>query len=87
MDTSPLRIGYCLPLSGALPDPHFVVYMNTKDPTPPQELHSREALAPVSAALNQRREWLVDTPSLRSLVVVRRSPCLNKETQLRGGAF
>ena len=32
---------------------HFVVYMNDKDPTPSQELHSREALAPVFAALNQ----------------------------------
>jgi hypothetical protein len=31
----------------------FVVYMNAKDPTPSQELHSREALAPVFAALNQ----------------------------------
>src|SRR6266853_5981095 len=28
-------------------DTHFVVYMNAKDPTPSQELHSREALAPV----------------------------------------
>jgi hypothetical protein len=27
-------------------DTHFVVYMNAKDPTPSQELHSREALAP-----------------------------------------
>jgi len=33
-------------------DTHFVVYMNAKDPTPSQELHSREALAPVFAALN-----------------------------------
>ena len=32
---------------------HFVVYMNAKDPKPSQELHSREALAPVFAALNQ----------------------------------
>ena len=32
---------------------HFVVYMKAKDPTPSQELHSREALAPVFAALNQ----------------------------------
>src|SRR5712675_1978769 len=32
---------------------HFVVYMNAADPTPSQELHSREALAPVFAALNQ----------------------------------
>ena len=34
-------------------DTHFVVYMNAKDPTPAQELHSREALAPVFADLNQ----------------------------------
>jgi hypothetical protein len=35
------------------PDTHFVVYMNATDPTPSQELHSREALAPVFADLNQ----------------------------------
>src|SRR4030081_4061749 len=34
-------------------DTHFVVYMNAKDPTPAQELHSGEALAPVFADLNQ----------------------------------
>jgi ketosteroid isomerase-like protein len=34
-------------------DMHFVVYMNAKDPKPSQELHSREALAPVFADLNQ----------------------------------
>ena len=34
-------------------DTHFVVSMNTKDPTPSQELHSREALAPVFADLNK----------------------------------
>jgi hypothetical protein len=34
-------------------DTHFVVYMNTKDPTPSQELHTRDALAPVFADLNQ----------------------------------
>ena len=34
-------------------DTHFVVYMNAKDPKPSQELHSREALAAVFAALNQ----------------------------------
>ena len=32
---------------------HFVVYMNAKDPTPSQELHSREALASVFAELNK----------------------------------
>src|SRR6266849_3709293 len=34
-------------------DTHFVVYMNAKDPTPSQELRSREALAPVFAELNK----------------------------------
>jgi hypothetical protein len=34
-------------------DAHFVVYMNAKDLKPSQELHSREALAPVFADLNQ----------------------------------
>ena len=35
------------------PDTHFVVYMNAKDPTPSQELHSRAALAPVFDDLNK----------------------------------
>lgn len=35
------------------PDSHFVVYMNAKDPTPSQELHTREALAPVFDDLNK----------------------------------
>src|SRR5260370_3267786 len=35
------------------PDTHFVVFMNAKDPTPSQELHSRDALAPVFADLNK----------------------------------
>jgi hypothetical protein len=34
-------------------DTRFVVYMNARDPTPSQELHSREALAPVFAELNK----------------------------------
>jgi hypothetical protein len=34
-------------------DTHFVVYMNAKDPRPSEELHSREALAPVFADLNK----------------------------------
>jgi hypothetical protein len=34
-------------------DTHFVVYTNAKDPKPSQELHSREALAPVFADLNK----------------------------------
>ena len=32
---------------------HFVVYMDAKDPTPSQELYSREALAPVFDDLNK----------------------------------
>jgi ketosteroid isomerase-like protein len=35
------------------PDTHFVVFMNAKDPTPSQELHTREALAPVFDDLNK----------------------------------
>src|SRR5882672_4809155 len=34
-------------------DTRFVVYMDAKDPKPSQELHSREALAPVFADLNK----------------------------------
>ena len=40
-------------LSLFTPDTHFEVYMNAKDPRPSQELHSREALAPVFAELNK----------------------------------
>jgi ketosteroid isomerase-like protein len=35
------------------PDTHFVVYTDAKNPTPSQEFHSREALAPVFADLNK----------------------------------
>ena len=35
------------------PDTHFVVYMNAKDPSPTQDLRSRDALAPVFADLNK----------------------------------
>src|SRR5580704_8860710 len=34
-------------------DTHLVVYVNAKDPKPSQELHSRQALASVFAALNK----------------------------------
>ncbi|HEX3866715.1 MAG TPA: nuclear transport factor 2 family protein [Gemmatimonadaceae bacterium] len=34
-------------------DAHFVVFVDAKDPKPTQELHSRGALAPVFADLNQ----------------------------------
>jgi SnoaL-like domain len=35
------------------PDTHFVVYMDTKDPQPSLDLHSRTDLAPVFAELNR----------------------------------
>ena len=35
------------------PNTPFVVYMNAKDPTPTMDFHSREALGPVFADLNQ----------------------------------
>ena len=35
------------------PETHFVVYMDGKEPKPSQELHTREALAPVFAELNK----------------------------------
>jgi hypothetical protein len=34
-------------------DTHFVVFMDAKDPTPSQELHSRDDLAPVFDDLNK----------------------------------
>lgn len=34
-------------------DTHFVVYMDARNPKPSQDLHSREALAPVFAELNK----------------------------------
>ena len=34
-------------------DTHFLVFMNAKDPKPSQDLHSRQALAPVFAELNK----------------------------------
>jgi hypothetical protein len=34
-------------------DTHFVVFMDAKNPKPSQELHSRDALAPVFADLNR----------------------------------
>lgn len=34
-------------------DSHFLVYMNGKDPIPTQELHSRDALAPIFEDLNK----------------------------------
>ena len=34
-------------------DTHFLVFMDAKNPAPSQELHSRDALAPVFAELNK----------------------------------
>ena len=56
-------------------DTHFVVYMNAKEPKPSQELHSREALAPVFADLNRydaTTHSLDRAPSLRSTVIAPR---------------
>jgi SnoaL-like domain len=45
------------------PDTRFVVYMSAKDPTPSQELHSREALAvdeysnAEDSPRNRGRDW------------------------------
>jgi len=54
-------------------DTHFVVYMNAKDPKPSQELHSREALAPVFADLNKYAATMhfVGQSTIRSLTGVR----------------
>jgi SnoaL-like domain len=50
-------------------DTRFVVYMNAKDPKPSQELHSREALAPVFDNLNQYAATMhfVGQSTIRSL--------------------
>jgi hypothetical protein len=40
------------------PDTHFVVFMDAKNPTPSQELHSREALVPVFADLNKYQDTM-----------------------------
>lgn len=47
-------------------DTHFVVYMNAKDPKPSQELHSREALAPVVADLNKYTATCTSSDKVRS---------------------
>ena len=43
-------------------DTRFVVYMNAKDPTPSQELLSREALAPVFAPDSKQVSRLLRWP-------------------------
>jgi SnoaL-like domain len=54
------------------PDTHFVVYMNAKDAKPSQELHSREALAPVFADLNKYAATMhfIGQSTILSLTVV-----------------
>ncbi|HEX4157083.1 MAG TPA: nuclear transport factor 2 family protein [Rhizomicrobium sp.] len=61
------------------PDAHFVVYMDAKNPTPSQELHSRDALAPVFADLNQYQATMhfVGQSTISSL----------SENQARGQAY
>ncbi len=44
------------------PDAHFVVYMDTQDPAPSQELHSRDALAPVFAPATEAPEKPIACP-------------------------
>src|SRR5229473_4898499 len=69
-------------------DTHFVVFMNAKDPTPSQELHSREALAPVFADLNQyaATTHFVGQSTITSLSgdrrgVLSRTPCHGRRRQ------
>jgi hypothetical protein len=54
-------------------DAHFVVYMDAKDPTPTQELRSREGLAPGGRWLGQtvrRVRGLPDRPSFAATAYV-----------------
>jgi len=70
-------------------DAHFVVYMNAKDPTPSQELNSREALAPVFDALNQYQATMhfVGQSTIASLTADKatgRAYCLAHHLTLKG---
>jgi hypothetical protein len=71
-------------------DTHFVVYMNAKDPTPSQELHSREALAPVFADLNKYTAMMhfVGQSTILTLTkdrANRETYCLAHHVTLEGG--
>jgi SnoaL-like domain len=55
------------------PDMHFVVYMNARDATPSQELHSRTALAPVFDDLNKYAATMHFVGQSRILLPDRRS--------------
>jgi hypothetical protein len=72
------------------PDTHFVVYMNAKDPKPSQELHSREALAPVFADLNKYAATMhfVGQSTILSLTVdqgIGEAYCLAHHLTVNGG--
>jgi ketosteroid isomerase-like protein len=71
-------------------DTHFVVYMNAKDPKPSQELHSREALAPVFADLNKYAATMhfVGQSTILSLTAERgtgEAYCLAHHLTIEGG--
>ena len=72
------------------PDTHFVVFMNAKDPTPSQELHSREALAAVFADLNKydATTHFVGQSTILSLTAARgngETYCLAHHVTVEGG--
>ena len=72
------------------PDTHFVVYMDAKNPTPSQELRSREALAPVFDALNQYHATMhfVGQSTITSLTTEKatgQAYCLAHHLTLDGG--
>ena len=72
------------------PDTHFVFYMDAKNPTPSQELRSREALAPVFDALNQYHATMhfVGQSTITSLTTEKatgQAYCLAHHLTLDGG--
>ena len=71
-------------------DTHFVVYMDARDPKPSQELHAREALAPVFAELNkyEATTHFVGQSTIFTLTDVRSTAetyCLAHHVTLDGG--
>jgi hypothetical protein len=72
-------------------DTGFVVFMNSKDPTPTQELRSREALAPVFADLKQydATTHFIGQSTLLTLTADRATGetyCLAHHVTIKGGA-
>ena len=72
-------------------DTHFVVYMDAKDPKPSMELHSRDALAPVFADLNQydATMHLLGQSTITALSADRaagRTYCMAHHLKISGGA-